>query len=107
MGFCPECDQIERGKETLSPFPKTLILFSSARVKERVKWGMFFLSTTFKVAGLAQGSCISVAACKDDSHTRQALTSRTKQKSLQTISPGRCVLFLGFKYVQLSSPLTL
>jgi hypothetical protein len=27
LGFCPECDQIERGKETLSPFPKTLILF--------------------------------------------------------------------------------
>lgn len=22
LGFCPECDQIERGKETLSPLPQ-------------------------------------------------------------------------------------
>lgn len=93
LGFCPECDQIERGKETFIPLPQdSYSFFIRPGRGEGLNGECSFYLLLLKSLDLAQGSCISVAACKDDSHTRQAFTSRTKQKSLQNDFPGRCVL---------------
>jgi hypothetical protein len=76
LGFCPECDQIERGKETsVPPLPQRTSFIYFPLVQQRIgkgseSWGEgCFLSKSgqcsfylllLKSLDLAQGSCISV-----------------------------------------------